>query len=78
MSFIASNAQPGVSLKDHATPFKIALTVVIEAYLKNDRKPELEKERYTEKEERLILILMLQLVQVCSFERFTLLVFLVS
>ena len=52
------------ALKDQVTPFKIALVIVVEEYLKNDRKPKFERENYTEKEERDMLILLLQLVQV--------------
>ena len=66
MSLNTSDTQHRVSLKDHVTPFKIALVIVLEEYLKNDRKPKLEKELYTAKEEKSALILLLQVVQVLT------------
>lgn len=64
MEFTTTSLHPGISMKDHVTPFKIAVVVMMEEYLKNERKPKFEREIYSEKEETTTLLLILKLVQV--------------
>ena len=50
--------------RDQVTPYKVALLVLIEELVKNSAKPALEQEVYSQNEERDIMVLLLQLVQV--------------
>ena len=55
------------STRDQVTPYKVALLVLIEELLKNESRSAREQDVVSEQEERDIMVLLLQLVQVILF-----------